>query len=659
MKYEYNIFPFVFLVSFRNIKSVPFPAVTVCSPGSGKWSAIAEALSQVDNDDSIFETIQLFEEKIDELFSKPFDSYATQWTMLINGVVPDKKLDHNIPADLNLIPIEREVFYLIHFACYAMGKKCREEITEQSESLALNSILRKDTREKTAAELDEMICNKVNCSMKTDSNWMNCTNGDMDLMYQEWCKKCPNLSGCLYQTSGYGDYNLVYNIVRIFYAWRKYSTRKNLTHAILTLLLDESYQNSLGMMEKLKLKHNARSYIEGIKPFPNSNLTLMDAWSYAYGDLLEGSKIQYNYESESIEALKSCSLAKDKESCVLVKRFNLELGNLHIKFWKKIQEDRSNDFIPLCSYGATSIELNKCTAFKRMDQNCFTFNESSFMHMLGKTEGLNFLVNYDFPGTVTDMTKPFTIILHEPNQDPDIKNIKGKNFFVRPGKMVDLKITTTVVESTADFDAMGFESRLCNKDNGYGEVDCLMKHIRGRAESKCGCQPWDKKSIDNTTTCNTLGRICYEASMRNRTENLNEQEKCFEACQEFKYSLVLVEDLPMTDAFQDYTFMEFESFGEDFNNLFLRPEKFIQYRGQEDFYGLPASFLKDKLKRATLVHLNFEELKVWTVTKDAKITIPDMVGNIGGTLGVFIGFSFLGLLDDLIELFTSLHGKKN
>ena len=105
--------------------------------------------------------------------------------------------------------------------------------------------------------------------------------------------------------------------------------------------------------------------------------------------------------------------------------------------------------------------------------------------------------------------------------------------------------------------------------------------------------------------------------------------------------------------------MKFESFGEDFNHLFLRPEKLIQYRGFEKYYGLPTSFLKDKLKRATLVHLNFQELKVWTVTKDAKITVPDMIGNIGGTLGVFIGFSFLGLLDDLIELFQSLHGTQN
>ena len=60
-------------------------------------------------------------------------------------------------------------------------------------------------------------------------------------------------------------------------------------------------------------------------------------------------------------------------------------------------------------------------------------------------------------------------------------------------------------------------------------------------------------------------------------------------------------------------------------------------------------FVEPRLQRSSLIHINFEESEVWTVTKDAKITIPDMVGNIGGTLGVFIGFSFLGLLDTFIE----------
>ena len=65
-----------------------------------------------------------------------------------------------------------------------------------------------------------------------------------------------------------------------------------------------------------------------------------------------------------------------------------------------------------------------------------------------------------------------------------------------------------------------------------------------------------------------------------------------------------------------------------------------------------------KLKRTSMIHINFDEKHFWTVTKDAKMTIPDIIGNIGGTLGVFIGFSFLGLLDTIMEFFQYLMRKK-
>ena len=65
---------------------------------------------------------------------------------------------------------------------------------------------------------------------------------------------------------------------------------------------------------------------------------------------------------------------------------------------------------------------------------CFTFNESSFDHRVGLTQGVNLLVNYDYPGIKSHIDEPVTITLHEPNQKPDIMNIMGKNFRVASGK---------------------------------------------------------------------------------------------------------------------------------------------------------------------------------------------------------------------------------
>ena len=40
------------------------------------------------------------------------------------------------------------------------------------------------------------------------------------------------------------------------------------------------------------------------------------------------------------------------------------------------------------------------------------------------------------------------------------------------------------------------------------------------------------------------------------------------------------------------------------------------------------------------------------IIKDAKVTFADMLGNIGGTLGVFIGLSFVGLLDFILWIWA-------
>ena len=49
------------------------------------------------------------------------------------------------------------------------------------------------------------------------------------------------------------------------------------------------------------------NYSEKIKPFPNSNLTLLDAWVYANGDVFDSlGPFKEFVDSLPIDALKSC-----------------------------------------------------------------------------------------------------------------------------------------------------------------------------------------------------------------------------------------------------------------------------------------------------------------------------------------------------------------
>ena len=67
-------------------------------------------------------------------------------------------------------------------------------------------------------------------------------------------------------------------------------------------------------------------------------------------------------------------------------------------------------------------------------------------------------------------------------------------------------------------------------------------------------------------------------------------------------------------------------------------------------------FLEFMLKKTSLIPINFDEAEVCTMKKDAKAILSNMIGNIGGTLGVFIKFSFIGVLTSMIDFFLYLHG---
>ena len=62
----------------------------------------------------------------------------------------------------------------------------------------------------------------------------------------------------------------------------------------------------------------------------------------------------------------------------------------------------------------------------------------------------------------------------------------------------------------------------------------------------------------------------------------------------------------------------------------------------------------DLAEAHTIVKVNFDDPKLLVITKDAKVTIPDMVGSIGGTFGVFIGKSFQNWIFKEFDLKVSL-----
>ena len=180
-------------------------------------------------------------------------------------------------------------------------------------------------------------------------------------------------------------------------------------------------------------------------------------------------------------------------------------------------------------------------------------------------------------------------------------------------------------------------------------MNCISDAIVERAAQNCGCQPW-YLSNPKFKACDTLGMICYEKEFANGTKDTNLKESCYESCKNVKYNLVVLENAPI-----DKT-LNVDKYGQEFRNFVFNPERLYSYLGLDERF-MERSLQRLQSERMSIFHVNFEQSKVLTVIKDAKITLPDMIGNIGGTLGVFIGFSFLGLLDTFIEWIQYLHQK--
>ena len=50
-----------------------------------------------------------------------------------------------------------------------------------------------------------------------------------------------------------------------------------------------------------------------------------------------------------------------------------------------------------------------------------------------------------------------------------------------------------------------------------------------------------------------------------------------------------------------------------------------------------------------IVRINFEDPEATSVVMDAKVSLADMVGSIGGTFGMFLGLSVVGLFNYMLD----------
>ena len=288
--------------------------------------------------------------------------------------------------------------------------------------------------------------------------------------------------------------------------------------------------------------------------------------------------------------------------------------------------------MPLCSFGNLQ-KLNSCNAFQKGSfafgkEKCFTFNGTTstkhHQRKVGPNNGLNFLVSFRIPRQKGKDLTPLKLIVHEPGTFPDVHHITNSYHEIKPGYHYIFGTETTSLEVTKSFQEVDRQKRKCELDQTYHFSNCYFQSLIQYGIKQCQCLPWYMKKHQKEAICLGKQFACFEDLMSNWTLQSKTMEKCPPSCSYYSYEIAVTREQKLE--------ADFHATKDDIISYFLEDSR-----------------IYNKLQKS-FIQINFANPHATVISQDAKVTFADQLGSIGGTFGVFLGLSFVGLLDDLIEM---------
>jgi hypothetical protein len=509
------------------------------------------------------------------------------------------------------------------------------------------------------------------------------------LNYVNWCKNCTNENDICMKDMKEAFIG--------FFGILKHYIKKPLDHAMLVDILMQNAVSSLYTLEALNdARYDFSNFHENLLPKDFQYMAIPEIWAaingefdweeetfdFAYESLwkwgnylhkFEGcskndSKLfkQYYVSTEECEELSAIikTVLKDEEfMAAFLKNAIQPTGNL---------TDKSGYiFIPFCKYQTYSDKMNLeyCNLFKQQyimpeAHNCFTFNgnASNPLHNenVGPEKGLTFVLDFTLLTPDTRKSDPAMMILHEPGSPPDTTHFKSSFIQIHPGVDLRYGMNAIITDTTEDFNLMDIKKRNCqHKEDppiidiiydgkSFDKVSCVLSKMVIAAMKKCGCHPWylnlTNMSINNI--CEGIGIACYKQFLTNAKKTGEYKKMCLPACQSTKYAPFLsirrqIYDIPPLDPLRATITRYFKDDVSRVVNL-LRVNDTLE------------SYEKFRWSQISVININFEDPEASVVTKDAKVTFSDMLGTIGGTFGIFLGLSFVGLVEIMIDTYGKL-----
>ena len=182
---------------------------------------------------------------------------------------------------------------------------------------------------------------------------------------------------------------------------------------------------------------------------------------------------------------------------------------------------------------------------------------------------------------------------------------------------------------------------ILNTNKTYRQKDCFDLCLQERIINKCQCYDLNYGKLFDVEPC--LSYVQFECSDKESELFLSSQvdDKCLSLC-------------PLECESVEYNF--FASFGnfptENFCSLIIKYYKNL-FNYQLGI-NLSDSELKNYLIRKSLaIDVFYSEIGYTKISESPKTSIIDLLSNVGGTLGLFVGISMLSLIE-IVEILFEL-----
>ena len=342
-------------------------------------------------------------------------------------------------------------------------------------------------------------------------------------------------------------------------------------------------------------------------------------------------------------------------------------------------EERKNlslsleDFLIYCEYGFELCNIDKFDWFyDKFYGNCFTFNNGR--NSIGK----NFPIYNVSQGGIF---KSLKLLLYLGNQSdiPELVQSSGVHVFIHNksvmpnsfegvdasnGEQTNI-IISRLFESKLEYPYSDCKSNLNSPDafdsdifratfdfrKYYTQKDCFEGCLQREINTKCYCSASLFVRINDLKDCENPSEISCAMIAADDFYNQDINTKCSpycpRECDSITYSLSVSHSFFPNPKFSDFLishptiqtkFQLAKTLTND-TKLFTNDSVYID---------------KDELKKSlAMININYDDVKYTKVSQIPKMTFEDLLANIGGQLGLFIGISFLSfveIIDTLIQI---------